>query len=246
MKSLKRAALCAALLLAPMAAAQPAAQQQAPAAQTTPPAPTPLNGVPIIGPPPAPGSFAAVADRAAAGADASRERIALASADQGENQRPDPFQAFGSVMGRGFTMERYPATARLLGAILAYVGPPIGSTKEHFQRQRPYVAEPQLARCTPAPTEALGPYRSYPSGHAALGYSWALLLAEAVPSRAQALLERGVDYGHSRVVCNVHWESDVRAGQLLASAAVARAHGDAQFRALIEAARAELAPLAAN
>jgi acid phosphatase (class A) len=235
----------ATLALAPLADAQ-TATQQAPAAQATPPAATPLDGVPLIGPPPAPGSFGAMADRAAAGADASRERIALASADQGPNQRPDPFQAFGSVMGRNFTAERYPATARLLGAILTYVGPPIGTTKEHFQRQRPYVAEPQLARCTPAPTEALGPYRSYPSGHAALGYAWSLLLAEALPSRAQGLLERGVDYGRSRVVCNVHWESDVRAGQLLASAAVARAHGDAQFRALIDAARAELAPLAAN
>lgn len=228
---MKAAHLLVALALAAgVASAQPAPTGAAP--------PPPIvDAVAIVGPPPAPGSMGAVADRSLEGLPATPERVALASRDQAV----DPFVEFAPVLGARFTRENYPATARLFAAFLQAAGPPIGQAKEAFQRQRPYVAEPSLARCTPAPTEALGPYRSYPSGHSTLGYGWALLLAEVMPDRAQAILERGVDYGQSRVVCGVHWPSDVQAGRVLGSAVVARVHSDAQFRALIDAARTELA-----
>ena len=202
-----------------------------------------LDGAAIIGPPPTPGSFGAVADRAGEGLPVSPERVALASRDQGANNYPDPWQAFAPVLGQHFTAAQYPATARLLAAITSQVGPVAGPTKERFQRQRPYVAEPQLARCTPAPTDGLGPYRSYPSGHSTLGYAWALALAEVSPAHAQTLLERGVDYGQSRVICGVHWPSDVMAGRVLAAAIIARLHGDDAFRRLLDEARRELRSL---
>ncbi|MET0183094.1 MAG: phosphatase PAP2 family protein, partial [Caulobacterales bacterium] len=67
-----------------------------------------------------------------------------------------------------------------------------------------------------------------------------LALAEILPSRAQAILERGIDYGQSRIVCGVHYTSDVQAGRLLASATLARLHSDPAFRAALEDARSEL------
>jgi membrane-associated phospholipid phosphatase len=35
------------------------------------------------------------------------------------------------------------------------------------------------------------PLESYPSGHASIGWAWALALAELVPDRANAIFSRG-------------------------------------------------------
>jgi acid phosphatase (class A) len=43
------------------------------------------------------------------------------------------------------------------------------------------------------------------------------------------------------VVCNVHWLSDTEEGRLMASATVARLQDQAEFRADLQAARAEIA-----
>jgi hypothetical protein len=52
---------------------------------------------------------------------------------------------------------------------------------------------------------------------------------------------RGLAFGQSRVVCNVHWQSDV-----LEAGFVARLHADAAFRVDREAARIELAAVRAR
>jgi acid phosphatase (class A) len=66
-------------------------------------------------------------------------------------------------------------------------------------------------------------------------------LAELVPSRADAILQRGRDYGDSRVVCGLHYPSDVEAGRTIAAAALARLHADPAFRRALDEARSELA-----
>ena len=61
-----------------------------------------------------------------------------------------------------------------------------------------------------------------------------------------AVLARGHEYGQSRAVCNVHWHSDVVQGRVVASALYARLHADAEFRADLDAARAEVESLRAE
>ena len=57
----------------------------------------------------------------------------------------------------------------------------------------------------------------------------------------------GVDaFGQSRVVCNVHWQSDVQEGQFMGSAAVAKLHSDPVFLTNLAAARTELVELRAQ
>ena len=68
----------------------------------------------------------------------------------------------------------------------------------------------------------------------------------AVARRTDALLARGDAFGQSRVICNAHWQSDVLEGRTVGAGAVARLHGDATFRADVEAARAELAAVRAK
>ena len=63
---------------------------------------------------------------------------------------------------------------------------------------------------------------SYPSGHNAIGWASALILAEIAPERADLVLARGRAFGQSRVICNVHWQSDASEGRTMGAAAVAR------------------------
>jgi len=95
--------------------------------------------------------------------------------------------------------------------------------------------------CTPDEEKHLIKDGSYPSGHTALGWAWALILSEIAPDRADAILARGRAFGESRVICNVHWHSDVVAGRFIGAAAVARLHADPSFRAELEAAKSEVA-----
>ena len=80
---------------------------------------------------------------------------------------------------------------------------------------------------------------SYPSGHTIEGWSAALVLMELNPERADTILARGYMYGESRVIAGYHWQSDVDAGRLAASAAIARLHADKRFQRLMRKARRE-------
>lgn len=222
--------LILALLAAPAAFAQPAA------------GPPILDGPALLGPPPAAGSPGAAADQAGSDASVSAERLALASRDQAV----DPFLQFRDIFGERFQAASLPRTARVFQSVLMAGVGPMNVAKERYARPRPYAADAARYRCEGADLQALGPERSYPSGHAMLGYAWALVLAEIAPTRADAVLQRGLAYGDSRVICGVHWPSDVAAGRALGAAVLARLHADAAFRAQLDDARSELVPFAAN
>jgi acid phosphatase (class A) len=70
---------------------------------------------------------------------------------------------------------------------------------------------------------------SYPSGHGAFGWGVALTLAEIAPDRAQAILARGREFDESRLICAVHFPSDVAAGEIVATAVVERLHTVPEF-----------------
>jgi acid phosphatase (class A) len=216
-------ALTAALLLAAPALAQ----------TNTPPI---LDGAAIIGPPPAPLSADQAADTLAMRARVSDERLAQARADQPFS----PWVAMRPVLGDGFTEARLPRTKRVFDLVLNGLSPGIGAGKDAYARRRPFVEDSRMLQCDhPGQSGAESP--SYPSGHGAGGWAWALVLAELIPSRADAILQRGRDYGDSRVICGFHYPSDIEASRILAAASIARLHADASFRRELDAARRELA-----
>jgi len=94
--------------------------------------------------------------------------------------------------------------------------------------------------CTPSEATKLEKDGSYPSGHTAVGWGWALVLSEISPEQTNAIVARGLAFGESRNACNAHWHSDVVQGKTVAAATLARLHSDATFRADLAAARAEL------
>ena len=81
--------------------------------------------------------------------------------------------------------------------------------KDHFRRLRPYEIEPRLEPCIDHVRGDL----SYPSGHAAYAWSMAYLLELMVPERKQALEARAAEFARQRVVCGVHFPSDLAAGK---------------------------------
>lgn len=152
-----------------------------------------------------------------------------------------PFVAgvFSCALGIPVSEPATPALYLLLRRSMTDIGLSTYAAKNAYQRKRPFL-ETGTPICTPEDAGKLREDGSYPSGHTAIGWGWALILAELMPERAEAILARGIAFGESRNVCNVHWASDVEAGRLVGAAAVARLHGQPQFQADMRAARAEI------
>ena len=155
---------------------------------------------------------------------------------------PNAAKTFSCAMGVPIDKTHTPHLYLLLRRTLADAGLSTYTAKNHYQRIRPFMLNHQPI-CTPEEKKALSHDGSYPSGHTAVGWAWALILAEIAPERADAILARGRAYGESRIVCNVHWRSDVEEGRLMGASAVAKLHADPRFRADLEAAKKEVARL---
>ncbi|HYD87605.1 MAG TPA: phosphatase PAP2 family protein [Vitreimonas sp.] len=226
---------CATADTAPVAQSPPSAQPTHPTTPERNPA-VQVDATVFIPPPPQANSAAEMAERSIVRGPWTAERRQQAL----EDNAIDPFAAFDSVLGADFTAANFPATTAALdraGRAAGFAGDPV---KFLHRRQRPFLSDDAITPCIPG-DERLRASFSYPSGHAALGWAWALVLAELVPSRADAIIERGRDFTWSRVVCGVHYPSDVQAGRDVGAAAIARLHADPEFQRQLEAARAELA-----
>jgi acid phosphatase (class A) len=233
--------LVAALALAACATAE-TVSPSAPSAQPTHPATAERNPAVqvdarvFLPPPPTPDSALELAERAVVRGPWSAERRQQAV----EDNAIDPFAAFDAVLGADFTRANFPATYVVLdhaGRAAGFAGDPV---KFIYRRARPFVADSAITPCIPDDERLRASY-SYPTGHGALGMGWALVLAELVPSRADAIIERGRDFGWSRIVCGVHYPSDLSAAHIVAAAAIARLHADPDFQREFAAAREELA-----
>ena len=145
---------------------------------------------------------------------------------------------YSGVLGFEISEQNAPAIYRMLTLGLLTTDQAGKLPKNHYMRTRPYVyyGEPTIY---PSDEAWLRTNGSYPSGHTILGWSAALLLTEMAPDKADTILARGYIYGQSRVIAGYHWQSDVDAARLVASAAVARLHADRRFLKLMKKARRE-------
>ena len=205
------------------------------------------NSLALIPPPPAQGSAAFALDE-----EVSRKSIELRgtprwelAAKDAELMFPEAAGTFSCAMGIPITEQDTPHLYMLLRRTLADAGLSTYTAKNHYQRKRAFMVN-EKPICTPEDEAGLRKDGSYPSGHTAIGWAWALILSEIAPDRADAILARGRAFGESRNVCNVHWHSDVVEGRFMGAAAVARLHADPAFRAEIEAAKDEFAAVRAK
>jgi len=143
---------------------------------------------------------------------------------------------YGPTLGPWFDLKALPATAELMAIVQGDASLTGKAAKSFFARERPWAVDPTIPNCDPDDK----PTTSYPSGHAMIGYSTGLVLAELMPDKAQTILARAQDYAFSRVVCGAHFPTDTRASQALSAHLVATLSADQNFRAKLQAARAEL------
>ncbi|MCF7752169.1 phosphatase PAP2 family protein [Bacillus subtilis subsp. subtilis] len=201
----------------------------------------------LLPPPPAKGSAGLARDHAvsrAAHALRGTPRFALARSDA-DLRFPHVAAAFACALGVPIRLQDSPRLYLLLQRSLVDAGLATYAAKDHYKRTRPFVYYKE-ATCAPADEAQLRTDGSYPSGHTAISWTWALLLAELSPPQADALLARGRAFGENRLICNAHWQSDVLQGRAVAAGALALLHANADFRADMAAARAEIANLRGN
>ena len=153
---------------------------------------------------------------------------------------PDAFYPFSCIIGVPITETDTPVLYKMLRRVALDAGMSTRRAKIKYMRPRPFLINNEPI-CTPNHKSGLTVNGSYPSGHTAVGWAWALILAEVAPDKADAVIARGRAFGESRMACNVHWQSDVNEGRFMAAATVARLHGEAAFRADVETARGEIA-----
>lgn len=158
---------------------------------------------------------------------------------------PEALESFRCALGVELSEATTPYLYQLTRRSLADAGLATYSAKNLYNRDRPF-EENGAPICTPEQQDTLVDDGSYPSGHTAIGWAWGLIYSELLPQRRDALLARGYAFGESRSVCNVHWASDLAAGRLVGSAAVAALHSSEEFIADLAMAKRELttAPIA--
>jgi acid phosphatase (class A) len=163
--------------------------------------------------------------------------VAAAKADDAEE---DIF-IFRSVVGSEFTADRYPLTARLGQEVHAEEAAVSKQLKTVFARPRPYQMDGTLHPVCKQTAAA----NSYPSGHTLSGYLLALTLAELLPEKKEAILGRADEYAQHRLICGVHYPSDLEASRRLAYVVFGYLLSNAQFSHDLQASRNELHSYAA-
>ena len=199
----------------------------------------------LLSPPPGDGSDTLKRDR-----DAEKRALALRGSARWEQAKIDadiftPNAANTMSCAAGFVIgpETTPKLNALLRRVMSDLGRASTASKAKYNRPRPFVGNGQPT-CTPDQEGVLRGNGSYPSGHASIGYGWGLILGEVVPGRERQLRARGHAFADSRRICNVHFRSDIEAGELLATIVVARLQDDPAYHTDLAAARAELRTVA--
>jgi acid phosphatase (class A) len=194
----------------------------------------------FLGPPPAPDSQWDRADQGLVEAlQAVDDRRWQMADEDGKELYPRFAAAFGSPIDK----KTSPALVKLLDRAIVDADATTDVAKDFFSRPRPF-QRLQLQRvcdkaAPPKPEEHPMRGSSYPSGHSTRGWTVAMILARVAPDRAEVVLKRAEDYMESRLVCGMHFPSDVEAGHDVATAVVSHLDASPEFQADLERARKE-------
>lgn len=202
------------------------------------------NSLLLIPPPPEEGSVAFALDqeyakKAVESNDTARFHQAFIDA---ELYFPGAVKSFESTLGIEISEAKTPSLYVLMRRVLTDAALSVYAAKNKYQRQRPFMTN-NAPVCTPKDEAILRKDGSYPSGHSSVGWAWALVFAEIFPDKTDAILQRGYAFGESRVICNVHWHSDVEMGRIMGTAAVARLHANPTFQRNLATAKEEVKKL---
>lgn len=193
----------------------------------------------VLAPPSVPGSPEDQADRAVTD-QAYAHRSDADSALSHQEESFDVF-AFSRVLGPGFDAARLPRTAALFTEVQKETAKAVKEAKNHWERERPCPLD--SCRKDPEGDEKDLKKKSYgyPSGHSTRATVFAILLAQALPSRADALSGYARDVGWRRVVRGVHTPQDIFAGRVFGQALAAAFLANPMLKHDLDEAAKELA-----
>jgi acid phosphatase (class A) len=199
-------------------------------------APSDIDPARLLPPPPAP--------------DSEVQKAELAQLHQIQSQRtPARFdqalwddrhqnsRMYAALLGPRFDLDRLPATRKVIEAVNNDLVIASRRAKAYFQRPRPWLTDPSIRGC---PTDRNDPLSSYPSGHTTYAFATGVVLADLMPDKAQAILARDEDFAYSRMVCGLHYRSDLAGGEALGTLVGRLILASPKMQADLAAARAEL------
>jgi acid phosphatase (class A) len=187
----------------------------------------------LLPPPPAIGSAAHKRDLAELEklqAQRTKARVAQALADQEET-----VWRFLDGMDKPIDKTKIPLASKMFRTVYETMTAITTPAKDAFKRLRPPYVDAKLK-----PVVKLTKSYSHPSNHATYGAAVSLILAEMIPEWRAKIMERGRDFGISRMVGGVHYPTDVEAGRVAGTLIANALFHNAQFKAAFEPAKAEL------
>jgi acid phosphatase (class A) len=134
--------------------------------------------------------------------------------------------AFAPAVGPGFDAQHLPVTAGFFARISSDVKNLVDIAKSYWER--------------PRPNGAIKRQGSYPSGHAAFAASTAIILAQLLPEKRDAIFNQARAFAENRIILGLHYPTDVAAGWTAGTLAAYVMMQDPGFARDFAAARAEL------
>jgi acid phosphatase (class A) len=187
-------------------------------------------GKDILAPPPLPGSAEFAEDETSyhkTGLLKQTPRWQQAALDA-DISFPRAATVFSCATGKTLSKETTPHLYLVLERSTQDVLRIVSEAKKKYPKDRPFEIYKEPT-CIPEQEPALKSSGAYPSGHAALGQVWGDLFSDLVPEKEAAIHRRAYEFGQSRVVCRVHFQSDVDAGRLLGTIIYARLKANPEF-----------------
>ena len=157
-----------------------------------------------------------------------------------ELRPPEAAPHFDCALGTRLAAKPRPALTRLMNRLLVDSAAVSARAGELHPRPRPIAVERTLQPCQRIDA-ATRDTPSWPATGAVAGSAYAEMFAELAPDRAEAARFIGHELGRSRVVCRMNWPRDVETGQRIGRRVYWTAYETGEFRADLEAARAEVA-----
>lgn len=166
----------------------------------------------LLAPPPLPDSVEQTADMA----EVHAVYAAASSNDMAAAHSEKKFTVFNFTEAAGpFLVEsKLPKTAAFFEKVQSDAATVTDAGKDFFKRPRPYTTDPSLAN------GKLETSFSYPSGHSTESMVLALVLADLLPDKHDAIIAHARTMGWHRVQIARHYPTDIYAGRVLALAIV--------------------------
>jgi acid phosphatase (class A) len=142
---------------------------------------------------------------------------------------------FTGTVGDFFQPGNLPKTAAFFEKVQLDAETVTDLGKDFFKRPRPFTTDPSLTN------GKLEKSFSYPSGHSTESMVLALVLADLLPDKQDAILAHARTIGWHRVQIARHYASDIYAGRVLALAIVKQFKKSDAFDKDFAAAKAEIA-----